>query len=82
LIRVAVFIDGFNVYHSINENLILKKYKWLNFYSLSKYLININKKIIGVYFFTALAYWNPDKVKRHNIYIKALEENNVIVVKG
>ncbi len=45
-------------------------------------MINKNKKIEDVFFFTALAFWNTDKVKRHNIYIKALEENKVKVIKG
>jgi uncharacterized LabA/DUF88 family protein len=36
----------------------------------------------NIFFFTALAHWNPDKVKRHSIYLKALEETGVTIVKG
>jgi len=79
--KVSIFIDGFNLYHAINKN-HLKKYKWLNFYSLFNHFLRGTEIIENIYFFTALAYWNQGKVKRHSIYIKALMEYNVKIVKG
>jgi len=35
-----------------------------------------------VYCFTALATWNPDKVNRHRLYLRALEKQGVQIVMG
>ena len=28
--RVVAFVDGFNLYHSLEDDTAYKKYKWLN----------------------------------------------------
>ena len=37
---------------------------------------------MGVYYFTAVAYWLRDPAKRHQNYIRALEAEGVTVIKG
>ena len=34
--RVAVFVDGFNVYHFLDKTPGYKKYKWLNYQKLAE----------------------------------------------
>ena len=79
--RVIFFIDGFNLYHAI-ANQKYQQYKWLNLNQLANHFINRFEKIESIYYFTALTYWNQDKVKRHNLYIKAQETVGVKTVYG
>jgi len=79
--KVIFFIDGFNLYHAI-ENPEYRKYKWLNFNKFSNYFINRFEKIEDIFYFTALTPWNMDKVKRHKIFIKAQESVGVKTVYG
>ena len=54
--KVSLYIDGFNIYHRINE--YQKKtgvcYKWLDYVSLFKSLIKPHEEISDIYFFTAI----------------------------
>jgi hypothetical protein len=34
--RVAVFIDGFNVYHALDGNPVWGKFKWLDYAALAR----------------------------------------------
>ncbi|MBM4158537.1 MAG: NYN domain-containing protein [Ignavibacteria bacterium] len=80
--KIIFFIDGFNLYHALLNNPAYNKYKWLNYYRLAQCYIAKKDDLIDVYWFTALAIWNKDKVKRHKIYIKALENAGVKIVRG
>lgn len=80
--RITFFIDGFNLYHSLANNQQYRKYKWLNLYKLAEKFITKNDKIENIYYFTALATWDLNKVQRHKIYVKALESQNIKVVYG
>ena len=80
--RVAVFIDGYNIYHAIDDDPSCHKYKWLDFDKLSRLMITKSDSIEKIYYFTALATWMPDKVARHKILIKALEIKNIEIVYG
>jgi len=79
--KVIFFIDGFNLYHAIKD-LRKDEYKWLNLDKLAKSFIKRDEEIIRVYYFTALASWNQSKVKKHKIYIRALETVNVKTIYG
>ena len=57
-------------------------YRWLDFRSLAKSFLRAREELGDVYFFTALATWNQGKVKRHRIYISALESTGVTIVMG
>ncbi len=62
--NVIVFIDGFNLYHAINVNPKYHKYKWLDLSKLANLYITKNEKIVDILYCTALAMWNPGKVKK------------------
>lgn len=78
--RVVAFIDGFNVYHSVNElGPRSNSLKWLNLYSLVSALIHPTKDTLAsVEYFSAEAHWNTnEKRKRHTDYVAALEISGV-----
>ena len=81
--RVAFFIDGFNLYHSLKEK--APECRWLNLRRLCEHYINPEKEmIVAIYYFSAIAYWHPDskKAQRHLKYIERLRQENVIPVLG
>jgi len=75
----AVFIDGFNVYHFIDKN--DRSLLWLDYMRLSQLLAPVDN-IVSVNYFSALAFWNSNKVLRHSAYIQALEASGVSVNMG
>jgi uncharacterized LabA/DUF88 family protein len=87
--NVAFLIDGFNLYHSIEDIYDNNKVclKWLNIYSLCQsfmYLFGKDYSLYKVFYFTAIAYHyvEMDKVERHENYIKCLESTGVEVIRG
>jgi uncharacterized LabA/DUF88 family protein len=82
VLRTAFFIDGFNVYHALDCNMAYWKYKWLNYAKLANCYITTKDTIKNIYYFSALAYWNPKKVIRHINLIKALEHFGVETIFG
>ncbi len=81
--RIFFFVDGFNCYHAFDARERYRKYKWV---SLSKlcgcYVTEKRDTISGIEYFTALAAWDLGKVARHNIFIKAQENEGVKIVYG
>jgi uncharacterized LabA/DUF88 family protein len=80
--KVAVFVDGFNLYHAIDAKASLRKYKWLNLKKLAACFLKSDEQINEVYYFTALVPWDNVKKARHELYIKALENEGVKTVYG
>lgn len=80
--RVVVFVDGFNLYHFINRTRSYHGYKWLDIRSFSEKYLPPSANISRIIYFSALPYWNPKKVKRHELYIKALESIGVEIRLG
>jgi uncharacterized LabA/DUF88 family protein len=80
--KVVILIDGFNVYHALQQDERLHKYKWLDYYKLSKCYVTSKDQIVDVYYFTAFVHWNPRKVERHKIYLRALSMAGVKAVFG
>ena len=81
--RVAFFIDGFNLYHSLKD--CAPDCRWLNLRTLCERYINKEKEsIVSIYYFSAIATWHSDKGKaiRHNQYIERLREENVSPILG
>lgn len=85
--RVAVYIDGFNLYHAI-DNLEKPHLKWLNVSKLAKLLIKPKtQQIVGVKYFSALGnhFSGTPKVHRltrHREYVSALLAKGVDVHLG
>lgn len=80
--RVAVFIDGFNIYHAIDSNPEWNTHKWLNFTRLAELFVPRTERIEVILYFTALATWLPDKMARHRVFIRAVELQGVNTVYG
>lgn len=82
MVKVCFFIDGFNLYHALKENRQFRFYKWLDLRQLAQTFIKKTEQLIDVFYFTAYTTWNPGKVERHTVYVKALEARGVKVVLG
>ncbi|GKS70219.1 hypothetical protein W03_22230 [Nitrosomonas sp. PY1] len=85
--RVACFVDGFNLYHSIDElrenQKTLHYLKWLDLKKLVNALIIQSKETItDIHYFSAYAVWLPDAVARHKQYVMALKSVGVNIKLG
>ena len=80
--RTTFFIDGFNLYHALNNVERLHRYKWLDFSRLVRCYVSGNDVIEDIYYFTALANWNTAKVQRHKVLLQAQRACGVKVVYG
>jgi hypothetical protein len=80
VLRAAVFIDGFNLYHAIKE-LGEPHLKWVNLYALSERLIRQNETLVQVVWCTA-AHKNPSKQLRWREFRKAVEHFGVTTMVG
>jgi len=81
-LRVVAFIDGFNLYHSL-ENNGLTRFKWLNYRALAeKFIAPSVEDLTEVFYFTALAKWDTAKMDRHKLYMRALRWARVTPVLG
>lgn len=88
VIRVGCYIDGFNLYHAIDqlsagEKQGLDHFKWLNLAALTKVFTDpAQHQIVHVKYFSAFQYWRPHRVQRHKDYILALESAGVQTILG
>jgi uncharacterized LabA/DUF88 family protein len=80
--RVLFFIDGFNVYHALESQEKYHQYKWLDYSKLAKCFVSSKDQIIDIFYFTAYAHWNPDKIARHQVLVKALRTVGVKIILG
>ena len=80
--RVAVFIDGFNVYHALTSDPRTKKHRWLNLEQLARCFLTSNDSLNEIFYFTALALWDAEKVAKHKTYISALRTTSVQPILG
>jgi uncharacterized LabA/DUF88 family protein len=77
------FIDGFNLYHSLIGTYPGKQnYKWIDLKKLCMRFLEPKDSLLDIYYFTALCIWDSNKANRHQIYISALENTGVNVIKG
>lgn len=79
--RVVVYIDGFNLYFGMTDAGI-QNYKWLNIKSLIESYITLNQELIEIKYFTSRITNQPDKQKRQNTYIEAIESTGVKIIYG
>ena len=81
MFRVNVYIDGFNLYHAIDE--LEEEYlKWVDLYALSQSILNKYQILGEVKYFSAFATWRPDSYKIHRDYVAALEMQGVKAIMG
>jgi uncharacterized LabA/DUF88 family protein len=76
--RVACYIDGFNLYHAI-DGLDEPALKWADLRSLASSYLRKDEELVRTVFFTALNTWDAPKRARHVQYINALEFTGVEV---
>ena len=82
VIRVAAFVDGFNLYHAI-DRLGRHHLKWVNVRALCKqFAPDPHCELGDVHFFTAGATWLRDSCRRHLQYLIALRSVGVTPVLG
>lgn len=79
--RVIVYVDGFNLYHAIDE-LKNDSLKWLCLRRLSESIISENEELKTVKYFSAYATWHPDAYARHRTYVQALQAEGVKFIAG
>ena len=72
--RVAVYVDGFNLYYGIKSK-GWQRYYWLDLCRLAENLLRPCQALVSVHYFTARVSSepnDPDKPKRQNTYLEAL----------
>lgn len=79
--RVVVYVDGFNLYFGMLDA-GFDYCKWLNLKLLVQNLLQSNQELVEVKYFTSRVSNNPDKQKRQNTYIEALESVDVNIYYG
>lgn len=80
--RVSFFIDGFNMFHSLDCLKIYHKYKWLDYSALARCFISSKDTMAEIYYFTSYAEWSQAKMDRHKLLIHALSMKGVKIVLG
>ena len=80
--RYSFYIDGFNVYYSLQGKPHYRKYKWLNYRKLAEAVVSAHDTVTGVFYFTAAVKWKRDSFKRHERYIKLLRSVGVETIRG
>lgn len=89
--RAIFFIDGFNLYHSIRsiQDATGQNLKWLNIKALCySYLPTLGSDVVinSINYFSAIPNYlsmsDPDKILRHKLYIKCLQDTGINVILG
>jgi uncharacterized LabA/DUF88 family protein len=77
-LRVACFVDGFNLYHAVAA-LERPELKWLCLRTLASHFVDPVREDLGaVFYFSAIArHRGPGSTKRHEAYIQALTASDV-----
>lgn len=79
--RVAVYVDGYNVYYGLEKGKGWRHLLWLDFRSLFEREMRPNQELVAVNYFTALGRRQSDaSTKRQNIYLAALEASGGVDV--
>jgi len=88
MIRVACYIDGFNLYHAIDDISRASRgadnyLKWVDLQKLMQVFTDPKAHTItSIKYFSAYADWLPDQVARHRLYVAALRVNGVEPILG
>lgn len=81
-IRVAAYIDGFNLYHAI-LNAGQSHLKWLDLHRLCGVFAPAPQyELVGVNYFSAFATWLTSPYRRHQVYTSALSGSGVRCIMG
>lgn len=78
--KVKIYIDGYNLYHSINNQFKHKGYYRIDYRKLLQNYIQEDEMIIWVDYYSAYCEWDNKKVERHKKLIQLLKHQNVRVI--
>jgi len=70
--KIIVYVDGFNLYFGLKEK-GWRRYYWLNLVALARKLLKPDQTLKKVKYFTSHITIPPDKAKRQNDFLEALE---------
>lgn len=79
--RVAVYVDGFNLYYGLHEKLG-RRYLWLDLRALAAQFLQPNQRLTEVKYFTARRRNDPGGQANQGVYLGALRARGVKVVEG
>ena len=80
--RVVAYIDGFNLYHAIND-LARPHFKWLDLKKLILCFIHQqHQSLDGIYYCSAYARFLKQACSRHEKYVRCIETTGVNAVMG
>jgi len=79
--NVIAYIDGFNLFHAIDE-LNDETIKWLDLWKLSESILGEGETLVAVKYFTAYATWREAGYRRHQRYARTLDVCGVDVILG
>jgi hypothetical protein len=83
MLRVACFVDGFNLYHAIDRlrdenNNRFDHLKWIDLWGLaSAFIPPSTQRLVSVHYFSAYAKWLAIPYARHQAYVAALKWRGV-----
>lgn len=87
--RIYFFVDGLNLYHALDylevavDHDRYKKYLWTSLRRLAQcFVIRKGDTVAGVEYFTTLVTWDAGKLARHKTFIRAQENEGVLVTYG
>lgn len=78
MVRVAAYIDGFNLYHGLHER-HQRKYLWLDLQALASSLLRRDQALAQVTYFTARVRNDMAGEQRQSDYLDALEVHSPLV---
>lgn len=70
--RIIAYVDGFNLYFGIRDKR-WRRYYWLDIQRLAKHLLKSHQTLECTKYFTSRVMDNPEKQKRQNSFLEALE---------
>jgi uncharacterized LabA/DUF88 family protein len=78
--KTAFLIDGFNFYHSVKP--ISNRLLWFDYAAYCRHFLRSSDILHSIIYFTALAFWRQNAVKRHQVFIQACIAKGLDVVMG
>ncbi len=79
--RVIVYVDGFNLYFGMKDAEFLNC-KWLNIEKSVLNYLKYSQELVEIKYFTSRITNHPEKQKRQNTYLEAIETTNVKIIYG
>ncbi len=74
--RTTAYIDGFNLYHAIEE-LHKPHLLWVDLWALVESLLRNDQELTNVKYYSAYARWRAASYYRHRQYVQAIEAKGV-----